>query len=108
MLKKTAIISLIWILHFGLSAGIVPGTLAVISGGDPVSQTPSLILRAMVIATQVLHFPIISSALYSRQWFPGNWIYIPIGINSLLWAVVIYFCVALYRNLKERGRRMQV
>ena len=108
MLKKTAIISFIWILHFGLSAGIVPGTLAVISSGDSVSQAPSLIMRTLVIATKVLHFPIISLAVYSRQWFPGNLIYIPIGINSLLWAVVIYFCIAVYRNLKNRGRRMQV
>ena len=107
MLKKTAILSLIGILHFGLSAGIVPGTLAVISGGDSAGQTPSLILRTLVIATKVLHFPIISLAVYSRQWFPGNWVYIPIGLNSLLWAVAIYFCIALYRNLKRRGRRMR-
>ncbi len=107
MLKKTAILSLIGILHFGLSAGIVPGTLAVISGGDSVGQTPSLILGTLVIATKVLHFPIISLAVYSRQWFPGNWVYIPIGLNSLLWAVAIYFCIALYRNLKRRGRRMR-
>jgi hypothetical protein len=108
MLKKTAILILIGIMHFGLSAGIVPGTLAVISAGDSVNQTPSLIMRTLVIATQVLHFPIISLAVYSRQWFPGNWVYIPIGINSLLWAVVIYFCIAAYRNLKKRGRRMQI
>ena len=107
MLKKTAILSLIGILHFGLSAGIVPGTLAVISGGDSVGQTPSLILRTLVIATKVLHFPIISLAVYSRQWFPGNWVYIPIGLNSLLWAVAIYFCIAAYRNLKRRGRKMR-
>ena len=107
MLKKTAILILLGIIHFGLSAGIVPGTLAVISGGDSVSRTPSLILRTLVIATKVLHFPIISLAVYSRQWFPGNWIFIPIGINSLLWAVVIYFCIAISRNLKKRGRGMQ-
>ena len=98
---------LIGAIHFGLSAGIVPGTLAVICGGDSVNQTPALILGTLVIATKVLHFPIISLAVYSRQWFPGNWVYVPIGLNSLLWAAAIYFCVAMYRNLKKRGRRGQ-
>ena len=95
-------------MHFGLSAGIVPGTIAVIGGDDSVSQAPSLVLRTLVVATKVLHFPIISLAVYSRYWFPGNWIYIPIGINSLLWAIVIYCCMGLYRNLKKRGRRGRV
>ena len=101
MLKKTAIIGLIGIIHFGLSAAIVPGALAIITAGDSGIQTPSLLFRILAVATEVLYFPIISLALYSRHWFPGNWIYIPIGINSLLWAIAIYVCLALFRYFKK-------
>jgi hypothetical protein len=104
MLKKTAILILFGLAHFGLSAGIVPGTLAVISGGYFTDQAPPLILRTLVVITKVLHFPIITLAAYSRHWFPGNWIYIPIGINSLLWAAAIFLWFVLYRKLKVRRR----
>ena len=90
MLKKTAIIGLIGIIHFGLSAAIVPLSMEIATAGDSGIQTPSVLFRILALVTEVLYFPIISLALYSRHWFPGNWIYIPIGINSLLWASAIY------------------
>jgi hypothetical protein len=38
MLKKTAIIGLIAIIHFALCVGIVPGTMTLVAGYDTDSQ----------------------------------------------------------------------
>jgi hypothetical protein len=103
MLKKTAIIVLIGLIHFALSVGIVPIVMTVETVGEGEVQTPSAMFRTLAGVTKLLHFPIISSAWYSRQWFPGNWIYIPMGINSILWAIGIYFCAVLYTKLRMRG-----
>ena len=101
MLKKTAIIGLIAIFHFVLCVGIVPGTMTFVAGYDTGMQAPFVYFRILVIATTVLHYPIITLALYSRQWFPGKWIYIPIGVNSLLWGLAIYCSAAMGRKLKK-------
>ena len=101
-MKGLAIFILIALIHFALSALIVPATLAV--GGTPnfEQSEPSLTFKALVLATRVLHFPIISKSLYSRNWFPGGWIYIPIIINSLLWATGILSLHWVYKKIKEK------
>ena len=107
MLKKIAIIGLIAIIHFALCVGIVPGTMALVAGYDAASQAPSPLFRLLVVATTVLHYPIISLALYSRDWFPGNWVYVPLGVNSLLWGIVLYTGVFVYLKLRKRGQKTQ-
>ena len=107
MLKKTAIIGLIAIIHFTLCVGIVPGTMALVAGHDTGSQAPSAFFSLLVMVTTVLHYPIISLALYSRHWFPGQWIYVPIGINSLLWGIALYIGWAVYLKLRKRGQKTQ-
>ena len=102
MLKKTAIIALIAIIHFALCVAIVPGTMTLVAGYDDGSRAPSAFFRLLVVATTVLHYPIISLALYSRHWFPGNWIYVPIGMNSLLWGIVLYLGGAVYLKLRKQ------
>ena len=103
MLKKTAIIILIGLVHFALSAGIVWLVMTVETVGGGEVQTPSTLFRILAGITQLLHFPIISLAWYSRQWFPGDLIYIPMGLNSILWAIGIYFCTLLCTRLIRRG-----
>jgi hypothetical protein len=103
MLKKTAIIILIGLVHFALSVGIMPFVMMVETAGGGDVQTPSAMFRALAGITKLLHFPIISLAWYSRHWFPGNWIYIPMGLNSILWAIGIYFCTLLFTKLRIRG-----
>jgi hypothetical protein len=95
MLKKTAIIILIALVHFALSVGIVSLVMTVETAAEGEVQTPSAMFRTLAGITKLLHFPIISLAWYSRHWFPGNWIYIPMGLNSILWAVGIYLCTLL-------------
>ncbi len=102
MLKKTAIIGLIAIIHFALCVGIVPGTMTLATGYDAGSQAPSAVFRLLVVVTMVLHYPIISLALYSRDWFPGNWVYVPVGINSLLWGIALYTGGAVCLKLRKR------
>ena len=103
MLKKTAIIILIGLVHFALSIGIVWLVMTVETVGEGEVQTPSAMFRTLAGITKLLHFPIISLAWYSRHWFPGNWIYIPMGLNSILWAIGIYFCTFLCAKLIRRG-----
>lgn len=98
-MKKFGIIFITACIHFGLSALIVPGAMSVATGIDMATAGAQLWFQLFVVATRILHFPIISLSLYSRHWFPGAWIYIPIFTNSLLWAVVIYFLVVLGRKI---------
>ena len=100
MTRKFAIIVSIALVHFGLSVLVVAATMSLATAGNPTQPEPSPIFRIFVVATRILHFPIISLSLYSRQWFPGNLIYMPIFINSILWATVIYMLICLIKNGK--------
>jgi len=104
MMKKFAIIILIAAIHFAMSALVVASFMSVADAINPVQTESPPVFRILVVATRILHFPIISLSLYSRQWFPGNWIYMPIFFNSLLWAVGIYFLMMLARSIKEKKR----
>lgn len=57
----------------------------------------------LVGLTRVLYFPIITLSLYSRRWFPGEWVLVPIIANSLLWGVAIYAVIRIFRRV-TRGR----
>lgn len=101
-MKGLAIILVMALIHFALSALIVPATLTVGSSVSVEQAEPSLTFKTLVVATRILHFPIISQSWYSRRWFPGGWIYIPIFINSLLWATGIFLLHYVYKNLKKK------
>ena len=103
-MKKFAIIILIAGVHFAISTLIVASFMSVADAINPVQTESPPVFRILVVATRILHFPIISLSLYSRQWFPGNWIYVPIFINSILWAAGIYFVMMLAKFIKEKKR----
>lgn len=98
-MKKFVIIILIALIHFALSVLIVPAALSVGSAVSTQQGEPSLTFKTLVVATRILHFPIISQSLYSRHWFPGRWIYIPIFLNSFLWSAGIYLLLYFYNKL---------
>lgn len=104
MWKKFAIIGTMALIHFGLSLLVVATSMSVATAFNPVQSEPSLIFRMLVVATRILHFPIISLSLYSRQWFPGDLIYLPILINSFLWATGIYLLFLLVKRIKEKSK----
>ena len=104
LIKKFAIIVLIALIHFGLSILIVATSMSVLTAANTVPAEPSSGVRILVVATRILHFPIVSLSWYSRQWFPGNWIYVPIMVNSLIWAAGLYVLYMVGKKLRERKK----
>ncbi len=104
MTKKLVILVLIALGHFGTSILIVATSLSIASGPNSVPAETSLVFRILVAATRVIHFPIISLSWYSRQWFPGNWIYVPMLVNSFIWAIGIYVVFMLGQKMREKLR----
>ncbi len=100
--KRFALAAFLWTaVHFLASVLIVPATLKVGAAGSGFAGL-------LTETTRVLYFPIMGLALYPRHWFPGRWIYIPIGVNSLLWglglaALTLAFLV-LRRRFRQEGR----
>jgi len=92
-MKKFFVIILIALIHFGASVLIVAISMSVAVGANPVPAEPTFGFQILVLATRILYFPIITLSWYPRQWFPGNWIYVPIIVNSFIWAGGI--CVLL-------------
>ena len=104
MTKKFVIILVMALVHFGLSILVVASSMSVATAVNPVPAEPSPIFRILVMATRILHFPIISLSLYSRHWFPGNLVYVPIFINSVLWATGIYLLFLLIKKIIEKDK----
>lgn len=103
-MKKFAIIILIGLAHFGLSVLILAITLSISAAADPVPAEPTIWFRLLVEATRIIHFPIISLSLYPRLLFPGNWIYLPMLVNSFVWAAGCYLSFRLGKKIREKFR----
>jgi hypothetical protein len=106
-MKKFAIIVLIGLVHFGLSVLILAITLSISTAADPVPAEPTMWFRLLVEATRVIHFPIISLSLYPRPLFPGNWIYLPMLVNSFIWAAGCYLTFRLGKKIRLKLRHGQ-
>jgi len=102
-MKKQVIFLFIALIHFGLSISIIPMTMSVAGALNATQSMPTIGLQTLVAVTRILHFPIISLSWYSRQWFPGDWIRIPMLINSFLWAGGIYFLVIFCRKIRRKS-----
>jgi len=103
-MKKFAIIVLISFIHFGLSVLIVATSMSVMTAANTVPAVPTFGVRLLVVATRILHFPIVSLSWFSRQWFPGNWIYVPIIVNSFIWGAGLYVLYMLGKKIRERKK----
>jgi hypothetical protein len=88
----------IGVIHFGLSNLILPITLALTQQAAGTPEGPSTAVMLLVRGTQLLHFPLVTLALYPREWFPGEWVYVLMAANSLLWASGIYWLIELFRK----------
>jgi hypothetical protein len=106
LMKKLAIIVLIALIHFGSSVLIVATSMSILTGADTVPAAPTFGVRILVAATRILHFPVVSLSWYSRQWFPGDWIYVPIIVNSFIWAAGIYVLYLLGKKIIEKKRNV--
>lgn len=103
-MKKLAIIVFIAIIHFGASVLIVAASRSVLTGAEAVPAVPTFGVRGLVAATRILHFPVVSLSWYPRPWFPGNWIYVPIFVNSLICAAGIYVLYRVGRKIIANPR----
>jgi len=84
--------------HFGLSNLILPITMSLAAQGAGTANGQGLRVTLLVRMTKMLHFPLVTLALYPREWFPGNWVYVPMALNSVIWAFGIYGMIVLFRK----------
>jgi hypothetical protein len=86
------------LIHFGLSNLILPLT-AVLAARAAAMDGPGFGVTLLVRLTKLLHLPLVTLALYPREWFPGNWVYVPMALDSLIWAGGVSWLIRLYRRL---------
>jgi len=87
-------------LHFLLSRIIIAVTMALTAQAAGTPDGPGIAVTLLVRATKLLHFPLVTLALYPREWFPGNWVYVPMAVNSLIWAIGIFWLIGLFRKAR--------
>ena len=97
-MKNIFIISIIAVTHAVFTKIVSMITLSVVTANVNETQM-SFIGRWVMMLSKVLYFPVITLAWYPRQFFPGNFIVIPLFINSLLWALVIYTLLILVKRI---------
>ena len=98
MMKKILTILIIAATHFVFTKMISTLALSVVAAGVYEPRMP-FIGRALMVISKVLYFPVFTFAWYPRQFFPGNFVYIPLFINSVLWASVIYILFVLIKRV---------
>ena len=106
-MKKFANFVLLALIHFGSSVLIVAISVSVLTDVDSVPAAPTFGVRLLVAATRILHFPIVSLSWYPRTWFPGNWIYLPIMVNSFIWAAGICALYLLVKKTRANTRNVK-
>ena len=97
-MKKILLILVIAVTHAVFTKIISMISLSVVTANANEIQM-SFIGRWMMMLSKVLYFPVITMAWYPRQFFPGNFIVIPLFINSLLWALMIYALLILIKRI---------
>ena len=95
--KKAFVILAIAVVHLVFTKIISIIALSIVTGHVHESQLPFM-GRSLMVMSKVLYFPVFTFAWYPRQFFPGNFVIIPLFINSLLWALFIY---VLYKLIKR-------
>jgi hypothetical protein len=86
------------VIHFGLSNLIRPLTTVMAKQASGTPEGPGMVVTLLVRMTKLLHFPLVTMALYPREWFPGHWIYVPMAANSLIWAFGIGWLIGHFRK----------
>ena len=87
--------------HFALGRLVIPLAINRLLAITDSNQTVTVMVQLLIWTTRILYFPIISLSLYSRKWFPGDLIYIPIIINSLLWGFFVYGLLMVIKIIRR-------
>jgi hypothetical protein len=88
-MKKYLIILGIAVIHFVVTKMVSLITLSVFTANVNETQI-SPIGHFLMLISRVLYFPVMTMAWYPRRFFPGDLVVIPLFINSLIWALLIY------------------
>ena len=88
------------LLHFGTSNLIMPLTIALVKPASVTPEGTGITVTLLVRLTKLLHFPLVTLALYPREWFPGDWVYLPMAANSLVWGFGVSWLVGFYRKAR--------
>jgi hypothetical protein len=86
--KKLLTIGAVAAAHFAL-AHLVSAVVLSVTPEAVLADSPPMAAALLVAAAKLLHFPVISHVLYPRQLFPGNWIILPMVLNSLVWGATL-------------------
>jgi hypothetical protein len=97
-MRKYLTILAIAVVHAAVTKIISSITLSVITANVHNAQMPAIGHLFMCIS-KVLYFPVITMSFYPRQFFPGNLIIVPLFMNSLLWALIIYVVAVLIKRI---------
>lgn len=101
--KKLLTVVALAAMHLAISKFIVAAAMQLdIFSGEAGWATVAL-GKSLIVVTRILYFPIITLSLYSRHWFPGDWIYVPICFNSLLWGSFFAIVFWLWRKRTKTG-----
>lgn len=101
MIRKTSIVAGIAAVHFIAAKIIVALTVQMGMFAAGSGRAAGYLGDILVWVTRVLFFPLITLSLYSRKWFPGDWIYVPFAANSLLWGITIYGLICLLKRFRS-------
>jgi hypothetical protein len=96
-MRKYVTILAIAMVHAAVTKIISSITLFVVTANVHNAQMP-VIGHLFMWISKVLYFPVITMAFYPRQFFPGNLIIVPLFMNSLLWALIIYVVAVLIKK----------
>ena len=102
MIRKASIVVGIAAVHFIAAKFIVALTMQMGMFAAGNGRAAGYLSDILVWVTRVLFFPVITLSLYSRKWFPGDWIYVPLAVNSLLWGIAIYGLICFLKRFRSR------
>jgi len=102
-MKKLTTVFALAAVHLAISKLVVAVAMQIDMFAANAGWTTVALGKTLIALTRILYFPIITLSLYSRQWFPGNWIYVPICANSLLWGAVIAIAFWWWRKRMKTG-----
>jgi hypothetical protein len=96
-MKKILIILCVAAVHFVITKAVAVITFSVFTTHADDSRM-SFLGHFLIMISRVLYFPVITMAWYPRRFFPGNLIIIPLFINSLIWAILIYMIYVIIKR----------
>jgi hypothetical protein len=96
-MKKYFIVFCIAAVHFVVTKMVTLITFSVFAANASETRMSS-VGHLLMMMSRVLYFPVMTMAWYPRRFFPGNFIVVPLCINSLIWAIVIYMIFVIIRR----------